>query len=237
MHILKLQNFEGPIELLYNLIDERKMDIGQISLAQVTDQYLSHIKHYQEVDPKNLAEFLVIAAKLILIKSKTLLPSLEITEEEEEEISDLQKKLELYKKLREMTKQLKIASKRSTPLFSREFLAFQQPIFLPPKDINKESLSERLKNLITKIPKAVALPSKTLKKVISFEETIKNLHHRILNAIHKTFSEAVQTASSKVDVIVTFLAMLELVKQKHISADQNEIFGEIEFKKFENANN
>ena len=228
MH-LKLQNFEGPIELLYNLIDERKMDIGQISLAQITDQYLSHIKHYQELDPKNLAEFLVIAARLILIKSRTLLPSLEITDEEEEEISDLQKKLELYKKLREMTKQLKTAFKKSTPLFSREFLAFQQPIFLSPKDITKESLSDRLKNLITKIPKTIVLPIKTLKKIISFEETIKSLHHRIINAIHKTFSEAVQTASSKVDVIVTFLAMLELVRQKHISADQNEIFGEIHF--------
>lgn len=230
---LKLQNFEGPIELLYNLIDERKLDISQISLAEVTEQYLSYIKNFRETNPKNLAEFLVVAARLILIKSRTLLPSLEISKEEEEEIGDLQRKLELYKKLRELTKQFKKISKNSQPMFSREFMAFQQVVFLPPKNASKHTLAENLKNLLSKIPKPAILPQKTMETIISFEEVIKNLHHRIINTIHKTFSEAVQNASAKMDIIMTFLAMLELVKQKNISADQNEIFGEITFLKIE----
>lgn len=229
--LLKLQNFEGPIELLYNLIDERKLDICQISLAEVADQYLSHIKHYEKTDPKNLAEFLVVAARLILIKSKMLLPTLETTQEEDEEIKDLERKLELYKKLREISKKLKIFAKNSSPEYSREFLISQQTIFLPPKDITPNALLESLKNIIGKIPKqAVELPEKILKAVISFEEVIKNLHHRVKNAIHKTFSEATSKASSKMEVIMHFLALLELVKQKDIMAEQNELFGEIEFK-------
>ncbi|KKQ40022.1 MAG: Segregation and condensation protein A [Candidatus Moranbacteria bacterium GW2011_GWF2_37_7] len=233
---IKLQNFEGPIELLYNLIDERKLDISQISLANVTDQYLSYIKHFQQIDPKNLAEFLVIAARLILIKSKTLLPTLELTGEESEEMNDLQKKLELYKKLREATKILRNFYRKSSPTFSREFLAFQQTIFLPPKDITKHSLKNHLQNLIVKIPKPISLPEKTLKIVISFEEVIKNLHHRITNAIHKTFSQAIGSTSSKIEIIMHFLALLELVKQKHVIANQNEIFGEISLAKFDSVN-
>lgn len=228
--LLKLQNFEGPIELLYNLIDERKLDICQISLAEVTDQYLSYIKHYEETDPKNLAEFLVVAARLILIKSKMLLPTLETTQEEDEDITDLKKKLELYKKLREISKKLKIFAKNSSPEYSREFLISEQIIFLPPKDITPNTLLESLKSIIGKIPKQVAeLPEKTLKAVISFEEVIKNLHHRVKNAIHRTFSEATATAASKMEVIMHFLALLELVKQKDIMAEQNELFGEILF--------
>lgn len=230
---LKLQNFEGPIELLYNLIDERKLDISQISLAEVTEQYLSHIKNFKETNPKNLAEFLVVAAKLILIKSRTLLPSLEISKEEDADIGDLQRKLELYKKLRELTKQFKKISRDSQPMFSREFMAFQQVVFLPPKDTSKHTLAENLKNMLSKIPKTVILPQKTIETIISFEEIIKNLHYRIINTVNKTFSEAVQNASIKMDIILTFLAMLELVKQKNISANQTEIFGEIHFTKHE----
>ncbi len=224
---LKLSNFEGPIDLLYNLIDERKLDICQISLSEVADQYLAHIKNYQEVNPQNLAGFLVVAARLILIKSRMLLPSLEISKEEEEEIDELQKKLELYKKLREITKKLKDFSKHASPTFSREFLISQHTVFLPPKDLTKDSLGDHLSNLLAKIPKPTSLPQKTIKAIISFEEIIKNLHHRIQNAIYKTFSQAVGATSSRMEVIVHFLALLELVKQKHISAEQTENFGEI----------
>lgn len=228
MH-LKLQNFEGPIELLYNLIYERKLDICQVSLAKVTEQYISHIKHFEETDPKNLAEFLVIAARLILIKSKALLPSLEVTAEEEEEIRDLERRLALYKKLREMSKNLKKIYKNSSPSFSRDFMASAQVVFLPPQNITKNSLADCVKNIISKIHIPAVLPEKTMKLVISFEEIIKNLHNRIQNAIHKTFSQATKSVKSKMEVILHFLALLELVKQKHITAKQNSIFGEIEF--------
>lgn len=233
---IKLQNFEGPIELLYNLIDERKLDICQISLAEVTDQYLSHIKHYQNLDPQNLAGFLVVAARLILIKSKMLLPSLEMSTEEEQEIDDLQRKLELYKKLREVSKKLKDFSKHASPTFGREFLISQHTIFLPPSDITAKSLSGYLDSLLSKIPKPKALPEKTIKAVISFEEIIKNLHHRVQNAIYRTFSQAIGATTSKMEIIVHFLALLELVKQKHISANQHENFGEIHFSKYETQN-
>lgn len=232
--LLKLQNFEGPIELLYSLIGEKKLDVCQISLAEVTNQYLSYIKYYQETDPKNLSEFLVIAARLILIKSKMLLPSLEISNEEEDEINELQRKLEIYKRLKEVSKTLKKFHKNSLSSFSREFLASQQIVFLPPPNIAKHSLAGYLQNLIVKIPKPATLPQETLKAVISFEDIIKNLHHRIANAIHKTFSEAISNASSKMEIIVHFLAMLELVKQKKIDANQDNLFGEITFIKYEN---
>ena len=104
MYAVKLQTFEGPLDVLLELIEKEKMDISDISLTRVTGQFLEYIRSVQEKDPHHISDFLVVAAKLVLIKSKTLLPFLEVSAEEEAEMTDLKEKLESYKKVKEVAR-------------------------------------------------------------------------------------------------------------------------------------
>src|SRR5258706_15754469 len=98
---LKIEQYEGPLEKLLQLIEERKLAITEISLAAVTDDFLKYLETMLEVPPGVLADFIVVASRLVLIKSKSLLPELPLTEEEEEDIKDLEQRLLLYKRLKE----------------------------------------------------------------------------------------------------------------------------------------
>src|SRR3989344_8534040 len=117
---IKIEQFEGPLDLLLNLIEEQKLDITTVSLAKVTEQFLNYVKGLQEKDPTHLASFLVIAAKLLVIKSKALLPNLEIDMELEEEAADLTVQLLLYKKFKEVGRFLKRMDLTRHQTWSRE---------------------------------------------------------------------------------------------------------------------
>src|SRR6185369_17520601 len=103
----KVSQFEGPLDLLLSLIEQRQLDITQIALAEVTEQFLQYIKQLTSIDPTTLADYLSIAAKLLVIKSKAILPTLEIEEEEEDAGQDLESRLLLYKQFKEAAKYLK----------------------------------------------------------------------------------------------------------------------------------
>src|SRR3989304_7808956 len=96
MYTVKLEKFEGPLDLLLDLIEKDKMDISDVSLSAITDEFLTYLVHFQEKSPSYLADFLVIAAKMILIKSKTLLPSFAVTEDEDREITELKERLFVF---------------------------------------------------------------------------------------------------------------------------------------------
>src|ERR1051325_3053203 len=104
---IKTEQFEGPLDLLLQLIEDQRMDISTLALAKVTEQFLSYVKNLQEKNPINLADFLIIAAKLLVIKSKSLLPNLDLGIEEEETAYDLATQLLQYKKFKEVARYLK----------------------------------------------------------------------------------------------------------------------------------
>src|SRR5271157_1047111 len=106
MQNVKLKQFEGPLDLLLSLIEERKLDITQIALAEVTEQFLQYIKQLQQIDPTVLADYLSIAAKLLVIKSRAILPTLEVQEKDEDASFDLEARLILYKQFKEAAKYL-----------------------------------------------------------------------------------------------------------------------------------
>src|SRR3989344_3794745 len=106
-YIMKQEKFEGPMELLLELIEKEKLSISEISLAKVADEYISYVKGLEKIDPEELAEFLVVAAHLMLIKSRSLLPQLKLTEEEEGSIEELEKRLKEYQRLRQLAGELK----------------------------------------------------------------------------------------------------------------------------------
>jgi len=227
----KLPEFEGPLDVLLDLIEAHKLSIGTVSLAKITDEYVNYIKSLSQFPISDVANFLVVASTLMLIKSRSLLPGLELEKEEEQDIYDLEMRLKVLARIRELSGNIKSNWARR-PMFSREALAGIEVGFIEPKKVSAEGLFAALDNLIKSFPKVLELPERTLEKVISIEEKMIELVGRLSARIKASFREVVGS-KNKIDVIVGFLAVLELVKQGALLVEQNERFGNIEIEKQE----
>ena len=225
----KQGEFEGPLDLLLDLIEARKLSISAVSLAQITEDYIKYIKSFGDFPLYEVSNFLVVAATLMLIKSRALLPGLELIEEEEWDIKDLETRLELLQYLRELSKNIK-SGWAKYPLFSREALQGIEMSFIEPKGVTTASLFSALEQLVKSFPKVDELPEKTLEKVISIEEKMLEFIGRITARIRASFRD-LAGSKNKLEVIVGFLAVLELVKQGALVAKQEERFGNIEIER------
>jgi len=227
---VKLEKFEGPLDLLLNLIEEQKLDVTQVSLAKVADQYLEYLKKKDDITLENLADFLSVASKLILIKSKALLPLLEFSDEDEQDVKDLEQKLLEYKKFKDASKKLKNISERERTCFSRDSFLEITPIFYPPENVNAYDLKKTFAFILNQIPLIEKLEQEMIREVITLEEKINHLQGVIKEKMEASFSEIASSAKDKIEVIISFLAMLELVKQRIIEVEQGEIFQEIKIR-------
>ncbi len=224
---IKTQTFEGPLDLLLDLIEKRKLFIGDIALAKVTDDFIEHIKKYESMPMDESAHFILIASTLLLIKSKSLLPQLALTEEEKGDIRDLETRLLILKRIKE-------ASKNVEELFGDKMIFEQSqarpvnPIFAPDPEFTLEKALLSLKDLINRLPKKEKLPQVTVKKVISLEEMINTLTTRVTTALRMSFKEFTgEHKENKVNVIVSFLAMLQLVRDGVVHASQGKHLDDI----------
>ncbi len=224
---IKTQSFEGPLDLLLELIEKRKFFISDVSLAKVTDDFIEHVKMMGNIAIGESAHFILVASTLLLIKSKSLLPNLNLTEEEQVDIKSLETRLKIYKRIKD-------ASINITKIFGNEIIFLQSqsrpivPVFAPQPDFNLERALHSLKDLINRLPKKENTPKVLLKKVISLEEMIGTLTTRITSHLKMSFKEFTKDhKENKVNVIISFLAMLELVKQGIVHASQEDAFGDI----------
>jgi segregation and condensation protein A len=225
----KLEQFEGPLGLLLSLIEKEEMDITHVSLARVADQYIDFIKSQENIDPDEMADFLVVAAKLLLIKSKALLPFL--YPEEEQEIEEFQEQLRMYKEFLEASKKIEKMIGRKKFMFAREFnrQAILQNIklFSPPRNMTKEMVEMVFNDILGRLITPEKLEEEKLERKISIEEKILHIQQSLVQRIKTSFSSLLNGTKSKTEIIVSFLAMLELVKQREIVAEQDELFEEI----------
>ncbi|MBU3968689.1 segregation/condensation protein A [Patescibacteria group bacterium] len=226
--ITKTNVFEGPLDLLLELIEKRKLFVNDISLAQVTDDYIKYVNNLENFDVPHVADFLLIASTLLLIKSKSLLPNLDLTEEEELNIEYLETRLKLYQQMRSLSQYVnELAS--GDKIFEREYFVDIEPVFSPSGDISIENLFSAIKKLIDRLPKKEKIPSTKVKKVVKLEEIIDNLRDRVQGSFKLSFNEfSKKGKSEKINVIISFLALLELVKQEIILAKQENHFEDIE---------
>lgn len=231
MYNVKIEQFEGPLDLLLELINKEKMDITNISLAQIADQYLDYLEKKEDINIVNLADFLTVAAKLILIKSKALLPLLDLSNEEEEEIFDLEKQLEEYRKFKLVAQEIEKIFNNDKQSFSRDNFIEIEPQFAPPEGIGGKELAEIYNNILGQIPVFEKLEEERITKVISLRERIDNLKEMLSHKAEINFSELVKKGSNRVEIIVSFLAVLEMVKRRIVVVEQGEIFHDIKFKK------
>jgi segregation and condensation protein A len=229
----KLQQFEGPLDLLLSLIEQRQLDITQIALAEVTEQFLQYLKNLEKIDPTSLADYLSIAAKLLVIKSKAILPTLELETEEEDAGFDLEAKLLLYKQFKEVSKYLKVLDNKRKQSFTRS-LTFEQKIsFYPDPAVTTKELHQSILTVLSGLKELDSLPKAKLKEAISIQEKIDHLRNQLSDKIETRLSELLKTAKNKGEIIITFLALLELIKQKVFVADQEALFADVIIRKHE----
>lgn len=233
-YAIKQGMFEGPLELLLRLIQEEKLSINEISLAKVTDEFIAYLKELEtqgQADPEMLAEFLVIAATLVLIKSRSLLPQFPVNAEEEASIQELEDRLAEYQRVKELAQELGALALGGPKSFSREAYAGREIVFYPPKNLHPSMLEAAFRAVIAAVPKAKKLVEEKIKKIISLEEKIKELQALLQKKLERAFSELVAGAKEKVEVIVSFLAILELARQKLISVEQGGLFSDIKIRR------
>lgn len=224
---IKTEKFEGPLDLLLDLIEKEKLRINELSLAQVADQYLDYIRGNECIELANLADFLSVASRLILIKSRSLLPILEFTEEEEEEIKDLARQLEEYKKFKEISRSLGRMLYSSRASYSRGSYLGVTSAFFPPENVSAFDLKKYFQLVLSEIPVVDKLEEEIVAEVVTLEEKIAHLQETITNKMEICFSEITSQTSDKIEMIISFLAILEMVKQRIIQVEQGELFEDI----------
>ncbi len=224
---IKTEHFEGPLELLIELVEKRKLLINNISLAEVTDEYIAKVSEMQEQSLPNTAQFITLAATLLLIKSKSLLPVLELTDEEETTIHDLEDRLRQYQIYRDIAQGLQ-AEFGSTMMYEPEYTPPREPLFLPDTFCNPDALAEAMERIITNLPKPQVKQVATVKQTITLEEMMDNLRHRIERQVKTSFFKMKAEEPEHKNVIVGFLAILELFKQGNLIITQVTKFEDIE---------
>ena len=226
--------YEGPLDLLLDLIERAELDITAVSLAAVTEQYLAYLRSLEEVRPDEISAFLVIAAKLVQIKSEALLPRPPKREHGEEDVgASLVEQLKLYKRFKEIGKWLYERQERGMRTYLR--------VAPPPKvearlDLSNLTLADLIsaaEAVLAREKDKQALSTVIAPPRITIREKI-DLIARTLKEVQRTsFRSLLGGKPSRLEIVVTFLALLELIKRFRVSAQQEALFGEIEFERME----
>lgn len=229
---IRLEQFEGPLDLLLSLIEKEKLDITHVSLAKVADQYLEYLKGEETITLYNLASFLSIAARLLLIKSRALLPILEFSDEEEESMDDLEVRLKEYKRFREVALKLDVSLRRGQSAHARESFLGTQVVFYPPRGLTVADLHSHFTDVLGEIPILEILPEKEIQAVITLEERIIELKRTLTERAETSFADLIRSSTDRIEVIVSFLAILEMVKQRVVFVHQEKVWSDIRINRF-----
>jgi segregation and condensation protein A len=229
--------YEGPLDLLLRLIEHAELDITAVSLAMVTDQYLTYIRQLEDAHADEISAFLVIAAKLIQIKSEALLPRPPMREAgEEDPAENLARQLRIYKRFKEIANELEQRDLQGLHTYLR--------LAPPPKVEGRLDLSEIKLTDLLEAARSTFLQGRekqSLGTVISAPRvTIRQRIAYISEALYKSknssFKTLVGSTSTRLEIVVTFLALLELIKRYRVSAQQDSLFGDIQIERSDDWN-
>jgi len=228
---VKLQNFEGPLDLLLFLIKKNEVDIYDIPIAEVTSQYLEYVEIIKLLDLEGAGEFILLAATLIRIKAKMLLPRPPIDDEDEiiDPRMELVSRLLEYKRFKQLAFKLSELEEEQKKVFIRGYYDQVEPDSDGGIELGEEvtlfSLISVFKQVLDKMPKETFHHVEDIQ--ISLEEQIEYINHHLRNGKHITFFELISHLKDKIVMVVTFIALLELIKRGEIIARQSKAFGEI----------
>lgn len=240
-YLIKIENFEGPLDLLCHLIDKNKMNINEVNLSQITDQYIDYINKMEEMNLEVTSEFLIMASTLIYIKSKNLLPK---ASDDEEEISEeeLLRRIIEYKKYKEITQKLK----DNFIEYSKRFFKRTEEIELPKQKIekqyNKEMVPDAYKKILQKNAEKINQNASNIEKIAITEtytvgDTVKEMYRALIKFKKFTFNKLFSIKKhDKKEVVTAFSGLLEMSRRNKIVTEQSELFGDIEVEKTQNKN-
>lgn len=243
---IRTKTFQGPIQLLFSLIEKKELPINDISLAEISGDFIRFVQeHEQEIPLSEIAQFVSLISTLVLIKAKALLPSLELEEEEEDDIEELKRRLKLYKLFKERAKDLKLHIRERRPYLAPRQMSVKQKVsFRPPEGLTLEALAlllrqfgkseeellpqRRVRSGRIRIHVHIRdVTERLMKRVLGSSESIPFRHfvHSILESHNG--GEGYQEEAQQIYTLVSFLASLELNKNGEIEMEQEEIFSEI----------
>ena len=222
---IKTDAYEGPFEVLLDLIEARKLLVNDLTLAHITEDFIAHVRAQESFPAEETANFIQIAATLLLIKSKSLIPDLELSDDENADVEDLKRRLAAYEKVRE-------ASRELARIFGKHMMlpAGERPpevVFSPSRDLSTTALAEAMARVLAAREVVEELPTASVKPLVTIEEMMDQLARRVQSAMTLSFKDFHGGTKEKVEVIVSFLALLELVKQGAVAAEQYGEHGDI----------
>lgn len=227
---VQIQNFEGPLDLLLNLIEQRRLHISDVSLSEVTDDFLAHVEQLKEFPTEEIAHFVFIASTLVLIKARSLLPLLPLSEEEEQNIEDLEKRLKLYERVKTLSAHVRSRYADRAMYISQKIDKTPEPVFAPTKEVTLAAIAAVVKNILKYLPRKDAIPQIVVQKIVSIEHMMDDLAARIKGALSMRWSDYTRDkndVADRVEIAIKFLALLELIKRGVITARQNKHFDDI----------
>lgn len=214
--------FSGPLGLLLELLNKKELEIKDVALASIADDFLSYLDNH-DVPSDELADFLLIATRLIYLKSKELMPYI-LIDEEEEQIASLEDQLRLYREFVSAADKLEERFEAASHIFMRPYKKIEQKKsegFLLAKNVTQENLSQTFLSLLKKLEPFFALQEVSLERVKSVEERMNELKGAIMSRASIKFKEVLKGAKNRPDVVVSFLALLELIRRQVVRASQN----------------
>ncbi len=233
---IKLENFEGPLDLLCHLIDKNKMDIYDINLSEITDQYIEYINQMEQMNLEVTSEFLVMSSTLLYLKSKHLLPKEQDNEEEITE-EELIRRIIEYKKYKEVTQKLK----DNFIEYSKRFYKRTEEIELPKQKIekqyNSEMIPEAYRKILQKNTEKINQNASNIEKIAITEtytvgDTVKEMYRALIKFKKFTFNKLFSVKKhNKKEVVTAFSGLLEMSRRNKVVTEQNELFGDIEVEK------
>jgi len=227
-HTVKLDQFEGPLDLLLRLIEQEEIDITTIALARVCEEYLAHLAQVEHRPPEEVADFLVIAAKLLYLKSLLLVPGME--GEAEADATGLAEQLRIYRAFIEASRALEARYASGVACYATERAPVVTAAFLPPPRLTAMSLRDACVRVIAELEPIVRIPRAVIGRVISIDERITEIRQLVASQPYATFDDVLRGRVGSDQRIVSFLAILELVKQRVIEAEQSGRFAPISVK-------
>ncbi|MDD2758398.1 MAG: segregation/condensation protein A [Patescibacteria group bacterium] len=228
MKEIKLEQFSGPLDLLLGLIEQEKLNINDIALSQVTEQFFDYLNKLGEKRPEELADFLVIATKLVYIKSKNLLPDLV---SEADEGPSLAEQLKMYKRYLEASREVNKRWEAGELAYGRLEPPVKSEGFTPPANAGVDDLKNSLYNLLKRLKPINPLPKVSIDRAVTVKQKLESILAMLKKSGRISFRQMLAEAESRTEVIISFLALLELVKSGDASIKQKNAFDDLEISK------
>ncbi len=236
---IRLDNFEGPLDLLCHLVDKNKMDIHEVNISKITDQYIEYIKAMQELNLDVTSEFVLMASTLLYIKSKSLLPK-QVEDESELTEEELISRIIEYKKYKEISKKLK----EKFEVYSKRFYRLPEKVELPKRKLetnySTSLLEQAYKDLLEKNKAKINVNANNIEKIaiaeiVTVTSKVKDIFKELIKKPKFIFNKLCQTKKyTKLETVTAFTGLLELTRRNKIKASQEKIFGDITVEKARN---